>query len=62
MSDMKFDALRDAGITVGESVPLPEALVPADARVEIEAKIAAGYRGGEAFHKDTPSTGRALGE
>jgi GTP cyclohydrolase II len=62
MSDMKFNALRDAGITVGESVPLPEALVPADARVEIEAKLAAGYRGGEAFHLDTPANGRALGE
>src|SRR5215468_10677382 len=62
MSDMKFNALRDAGITVGESVPLPEALVPADARVEIEAKIAAGYSGGEGFQLDTPATGRALGE
>ncbi len=62
MSDMKLDALRDAGITVGESVPLPEALIPADARVEIEAKLAAGYHGGEAIHIDTPSIGRTLGE
>ena len=62
MSDMKLDALRDAGITIGESVQLPEALIPADARVEIEAKLAAGYRGGEAFHVDAPSIGRALGE
>ena len=62
MSDMKLDALRGAGITIGESVPLPEALVPADARVEIEAKLAAGYRGGEAFQVDAPSIGRALGE
>jgi predicted signal transduction protein with EAL and GGDEF domain len=28
---------------VGERVKIPDALVPADARVEIEAKIAAGY-------------------
>ena len=62
MSDMKFDALREAGITVGESVPLPEGLIPADARVEIEAKLAAGYRGAETFHVDAPSIGRALGE
>ena len=62
MSDMKFNALRDAGITVGESVPLPESLVPADARVEIEAKLAAGYSGGASFHLDTPSNGRTLGE
>jgi len=62
MSDMKFNALRDAGITVGESVPLPESLVPADARVEIEAKLAAGYSGAETFRLDTPAAGRALGE
>jgi GTP cyclohydrolase II len=62
MSDMKFNALREAGITVGESVPLPETLVPADARVEIEAKLAAGYSGSETFRLDAPSTGRALGE
>src|SRR5215475_966342 len=62
MSDMKLDALREAGITVGESVPLPEALIPADARVEIEAKLAAGYSGGEGFSLDAPATGRTLGE
>jgi hypothetical protein len=28
---------------VGERVKIPDALVPADAKVEIEAKIAAGY-------------------
>jgi GTP cyclohydrolase II len=62
MSDMKFNALRDQGISVGESVPLPEELIPADARVEIEAKLAAGYRGAEAFHVDAPAIGRGLGE
>jgi GTP cyclohydrolase II len=61
MSDMKIDALRDQGITVGETVPLPDGLIPTDARVEIEAKIAAGYRGGEAIHIDSPSIGRTLG-
>ena len=30
-------------LEVGERVKIPDALVPADARVEIEAKIAAGY-------------------
>jgi len=43
-------------------VPLPETLIPADARVEIEAKLAAGYRGGEAIHLDSPAIGRALEE
>jgi GTP cyclohydrolase II len=43
MSNDKHEAITGAGITVGERVPIPDALVPADARVEIEAKIAAGY-------------------
>jgi GTP cyclohydrolase II len=43
MSNDKFDAITGSGIAVGERVKIPEDLVPADARVEIEAKIAAGY-------------------
>ncbi len=43
MSNDKFDAITASGIAVGERVKIPDALVPADARVEIEAKIAAGY-------------------
>jgi GTP cyclohydrolase II len=43
MSNVKFDALTHAGIQIGERVKIPDELVPADAKVEIEAKIAAGY-------------------
>jgi GTP cyclohydrolase II len=43
MSNDKYDAITGSGIEVGERIKLPDALVPADARVEIEAKIAAGY-------------------
>jgi GTP cyclohydrolase II len=43
MSNDKYDAITGGGIEVGERVKIPDALVPADARVEIEAKIAAGY-------------------
>ena len=43
MSDMKYDALVAQGIEIVERVPLPDALVPADAHVEIAAKKAAGY-------------------
>jgi GTP cyclohydrolase II len=43
MSNDKYDAITASGITVDERVKIPDALVPADARVEIEAKIAAGY-------------------
>ena len=43
MSDMKYDALKAQGIDIVERVPLPDALVPADAHVEMVAKKAAGY-------------------
>jgi GTP cyclohydrolase II len=43
MSNLKYDALIGAGIEIGERVPIPPELVPQDARVEIEAKKAAGY-------------------
>jgi hypothetical protein len=40
---MKYDALVGQGIEIVERVPIPEALIPADAHVEIAAKKAAGY-------------------
>lgn len=43
MSNDKYDAITQSGISVDERVKIPDDLVPADARVEIEAKIAAGY-------------------
>jgi GTP cyclohydrolase II len=43
MSNMKYDAIVKSGIEVGARVPIPPELVPADARVEIDAKIQAGY-------------------
>jgi len=43
MSNDKYDAITGSGIEVGERVKIPDALIPADARVEMEAKIAAGY-------------------
>ncbi|WP_296576692.1 GTP cyclohydrolase II [Phreatobacter sp.] len=43
MSNMKYDALVQAGIDVVERVPIPVDLVPTDASVEMEAKKAAGY-------------------
>ena len=43
MSNDKYDAITGSGIAVGERVPIPDALIPADAKVEMEAKIAAGY-------------------
>ncbi|QRK11918.1 GTP cyclohydrolase II [Archangium violaceum] len=43
MSDMKHDAIVRSGIEILERVPIPEELIPADAKVEMEAKKAAGY-------------------
>ena len=43
MSNDKFDAITGSGIEVVERIKIPDELVPADAMVEIQAKIAAGY-------------------
>ncbi|KAF4987923.1 hypothetical protein FDECE_15244 [Fusarium decemcellulare] len=43
MSNMKHDAIVGQGIPIHERVELPEELIPADSRVEIDAKITAGY-------------------
>lgn len=43
MSNMKHDALVASGIEIGERIKIPDELIPADARVEIDAKMAAGY-------------------
>ena len=43
MSDMKHDAIVSQGIDIVERVPIPDELVPVDAKVEIDAKRAAGY-------------------
>lgn len=43
MSDMKHGALVEQGIEVVERVPIPDELIPADAKVEMDAKKAAGY-------------------
>ncbi|MEM6487364.1 MAG: GTP cyclohydrolase II [Pseudomonadota bacterium] len=57
MSDMKHDALVAQGIAVGERVPIPDELIPADAQVEMDAKKAAGY-----YTDDTVSTPTDLAE
>ncbi len=43
MSNMKYDAITNAGIEVVQRIPIPPGLIPADAQVEIEAKKASGY-------------------
>jgi GTP cyclohydrolase II len=48
MSNMKYEAIVATGIEVGERVPIPDGLVPPDAQVELQAKMAAGYYAGDA--------------
>ena len=43
MSNMKYDAIVKTGITIKERVEIPPELVPTDAKVEMDAKVAAGY-------------------
>jgi GTP cyclohydrolase II len=43
MSNAKYDAIVKAGIEVEQRLRIPDELVPLDAQVEIDAKMAAGY-------------------
>jgi len=43
MSDLKYDAIVRQGIEVGVRVAIPDACIPDDAKVEMDAKKAAGY-------------------
>lgn len=40
---MKHDAIVEQGISIKERVPIPDEMIPEDSRVEIDAKIHAGY-------------------
>ena len=43
MSNRKHDAIVRGGIEIVTRVPIPDELIPDDARVEMDAKMAAGY-------------------
>lgn len=55
MSNMKYDAIVNSGIEVVNRVSIPDELIPDDAKVEMEAKKAAGY-----FSKDGTKTSEDL--
>lgn len=46
MSDLKYNAIVESGIAVGDRIAIREDLIPADAWVEINAKKSAGYYNG----------------
>ncbi|MBS0515975.1 MAG: GTP cyclohydrolase II [Proteobacteria bacterium] len=65
MSNMKHGALTEQGIEVVERVAIPDELIPQDARVEMDAKVAAGYFSTEAAPTATElekAKGRGLNE
>lgn len=65
MSNMKYNAIVQSGIEIVERIPIPEELIPEDARVEMEAKKAAGYyTTGEVLDSDSLSgvKGRSLAD
>lgn len=43
MSNLKYDAIVGSGTEIVERVNIPDELIPADARVEMNATVAAGY-------------------
>jgi GTP cyclohydrolase II len=57
MSNMKYDAIVGSGIDVDQRIPIPAGLIPADARVEMDAKMAAGY-----FSDGTPPDAAQLAQ
>jgi len=61
MSNMKYDAITGSGIEVVERVPIPPELVPADAAVEITAKVFEGYDGGDVYSVDTGMMDKVMG-
>jgi GTP cyclohydrolase II len=49
MSDMKFNAIVQTGIKIVNRIEIPKELIPADAAVEITAKVFHGYNGGKSY-------------
>ena len=43
MSNMKYDAIVEQGIEIIDRIPIPDHMIPSDAKVEMDAKKAAGY-------------------
>mgnify|MGYP002623314143 CR=1 FL=1 len=60
MSNMKYEAITNGEIEIGERVPIPADLVPPDASVELEAKKAAGYFSAEPASSEAELT-RVIG-
>ena len=65
MSDMKHEAIVRQGIEIVRRLPIPDDLIPGDARVEMDAKKAAGYFSHDAAPAEDElkiAKGRGLGD
>jgi GTP cyclohydrolase II len=65
MSDMKYNAITKSGIEVVHRISIPDDRIPSDARVEMDAKKAAGYFSSDGVPTDEQlkaKTGRGLEE
>jgi GTP cyclohydrolase II len=65
MSDMKYNAITKSGIEVTHRISIPDDRIPSDARVEMDAKKAAGYFSADGAPTDEQlkaKTGRGLEE
>jgi GTP cyclohydrolase II len=65
MSDMKYNAITNSGIEVGQRISIPDDRIPIDARVEMDAKKAAGYFSADGVPSEEQlkqKTGRDLDE
>ena len=60
MSDMKYNAIVNTGIKIVNRIEIPQELVPADAQVEITAKVFHGYNAGKAYEGIDESTLKAV--
>jgi len=60
MSNEKYDALVESGISIHQRVPLPDSYVPRGAHVELHAKIAAGYHTEDIKSEETIQDMRSL--
>jgi len=61
MSDMKYDAITSTGIEIINRVDIPDELIPADAKVEIDAKVYAGYFAGSKEKKTFEQLANTVG-
>ncbi len=65
MSDMKYNAITKSGIEVVHRISIPDDRIPSDARVEMDAKKAAGYFSADGVPTEEQlkaKTGRGLEE